>query len=155
LLQTPPAGSLPQVELDLGPHELRSEQALTKRCPAESVTKQNVPPGHTLPQLPQLLGSTCGFTQAPLQVEYPELQAMAQFPPLQLAVALAGAVQTFPQAPQFLTSLLRFAHAVPQSVVPNAGSHDLLHCPLKQNAKLPTPVTEQTLPQAPQLLLSI
>jgi hypothetical protein len=90
--------------------------------------------------------------QAPLQRWYPRLQVTPQAPPEQVAVAFAGAVQTFPQAPQLLTSAWALTQALPQRVYPVA--HTKSQRPLVQTG-VALAGAVQTVPQAPQLCTSL
>ncbi len=81
----------------------------------------HTPLGQTVPHTPQLFGSICALTQPLPQRVKPALQVKPHVPPVQVAVAFAGAVQAFPQVPQFLTSLGTQA-PLHKMAVPPAGA---------------------------------
>jgi hypothetical protein len=67
-------------------------------------------PWHVMPQPPQFAGSIAVFTQALPHSAYPAEHAVPQPLLVQMGVPLAIAGHTFPQAPQFLISLLASTH---------------------------------------------
>lgn len=73
------------------------------------------PDAHTVPQDPQLFGSLVVSTQAPLHA-VPVVHVNPQVPAVQVALALAGAGQTCPQAPQLLAEVWRLTQVKPQVV---------------------------------------
>lgn len=100
-----------------------------------------VPPAHTLPQVPQLLGSELRSRQAPAQLVSPALQEAEQVPWLQTWL-LAHAV---PHAPQWAGSEARLAHTPAHTVSPAGHTH--LDC--RHDISGP-----QTCPHTPQLASS-
>jgi hypothetical protein len=62
-------------------------------------------------------------TQTPLQSSRPASHAQLQADALQVAVALAGAVHTWPHAPQLATSLVVSTQVPPHAVVRGGTSH--------------------------------
>jgi hypothetical protein len=134
---------------------------------------------HTMAQPPQLLGSLLVLTSQPFaglrsQSANPGLQDSTQLPCAQLGVALL-LEQATPQAPQLLGSVCSFTHAPLHNTCPAPHAAvqippvqlPLKHCapalqapPLgKRATQTPAEQKElpdlQTLPQAPQLLLSV
>jgi hypothetical protein len=111
----------------------------------------------TLPQASQLLLSVCSSTQAPPQADKTPPQVKPHVPLLQVAVALAGAGQTWPQAPQLLGSLVTFV-SQPSAASPLQSPNPALQVAISQ-----VPLTQagvacaapQTWPHPPQLLMSL
>ena len=148
--------------------------------PTQALLVQLCPLMHTTPHPPQLLTSVFVLTSQPsalllLQSAKPELQDWtAQAPPWQLAVPL-GIEQTVPQVPQLLGSLWTFVQTPLHNICPTEQAAvqtppvqlPLEHCPAdtqaepfgRRGTQAPAVQTEmpgwQTLPQAPQLLLSL
>jgi len=86
--------------------------------------------------------------QKPLQLVSPALHEKPHVPPLQKAEAELGALQTFPQRPQFLASVFGSMHAPPHSCFP--WSQATMQVLFTQLA-LPPAGLWQAVPQAPQL----
>jgi hypothetical protein len=86
-----------------------------------------VGPGHGVHDVPQLLTEVLE-THVPEQLCWPAGQLRPQTPPVQLAVPPSGG-QTWPQAPQLLTSLLSVEQTPPQSTVP-CGQEPVPQTPL-------------------------
>jgi hypothetical protein len=80
------------------------------------------------------------------------LQVNPQLPPLHVAAAFAGAVQTLPHAPQLLTSDCSFTQAFPHRLKPGLQTNP--HAPVA-HVGLALAGAAQTLPQAPQLFRSV
>jgi hypothetical protein len=76
-----------------------------------------VAPEHTVPQAPQLLGSTPRSTHVPLHAKVPSGQP--QEPPLHTWPA----AQRLPHAPQLFGSSLTGVHVPPQSSMPAGQRH--------------------------------
>jgi hypothetical protein len=120
------------------------------------------PAAQTCPQVPQLLGVLRAVSQPsaglPLQSPKPARQAKPHAPPLQIAVALAGAVQTFPQVPQLLV-VFRGVQTPPQhpwparQVTPQATQLLVVVRSVQTPWQQPRPAA-QAWPHEPQLLLS-
>jgi len=113
----------------------------------------------TVPQAPQLLTLLVRLVSQPLaaipsQLPHPALQeAMPHVPPEQDAVPL-GAVQTWPQEPQLLTSVFRFL-SQPLATLPSQLSQPALQEAMPQVEPEQDEVAlaaKQALPQAPQLV---
>jgi hypothetical protein len=100
---------------------------------------EHTKPGlHTLPQVPQLLGSFASCVQTPEHMLPPFGQA--HFPLWHVVWAL----QTRPQPPQLLSSVCSFTHEAPHCVCP--PEHDSVQVPLEQTSFGP-----QAFPHWPQL----
>ena len=69
---------------------------------AQASVVQALPSVQPWPQDPQLLASVVRSTQAPLQRVKPAKQVIWHWPPTQLGVAFAAAVQLLPQLPQLV-----------------------------------------------------
>jgi hypothetical protein len=104
------------------------------------------------PQPPQLLGSFVQLTHAPLQSVYPLLQVKPHELPLQVAVALATAVEhAWPHVLQLLMSLVGSTQLPLQSkgaAVGQPDAHEYEAVAPTHTGALPL----QALPQVPQLL---
>ena len=80
--------------------------------------------GHGSLQLPQLATSLFVSTHVPEQGTKLGLHWNPHFPPLQRGAALAGALQTVPQAPQLEVSVARSAQLSSHGVVlPQSAAH--------------------------------
>jgi hypothetical protein len=121
------------------------------------------PLAQAFPHVPQLFGSVASFTQVPPQLVCPAAQLLlglqvppitvelhAQPPPLQTGVQVPEVppfctqLQTLPQAPQFLGSLLVFVQVLPHNVLGE------LQLPPQLPPVQDVPM-EQAVPQDPQL----
>ena len=80
------------------------------------------------------------------------LQVNPQVPAVQVAVALAGAVQTVPQAPQLVTSVCSSTQALPQRLKPELQTK--LQVPLEHTG-LALAGAVQMVPHVPQLWMSV
>jgi hypothetical protein len=104
----------------------------------------------TFAQLPQLFGSTCSLTHAPVHKLKPGLHPMPQTPAVHDAPELAGAVQTFPQAPQSFVLVCSSTHAPTHGLKP--VTQRMPHTPAAQDAVPFVAGGTQLFPHIPQLL---
>jgi hypothetical protein len=111
-------------------------------------------PEHAVPHTPQLLPElrrsvSHPFAVLPSQSPKPITQRLSHIPALHVAIAFVPAGHTVPHAPQFATSVVRSAHALPHGRRP--AGHESVHPIVPQNGVAP----EQTVPHVPQLFGSL
>jgi hypothetical protein len=101
-----------------------------------------------VPQAPQCIASEARLVQLPLHSVVPEGQLDAHCPFAHTCVA----AHAFPQAPQFLGSFVVATQALPH--VDDPVLHVISHCPAWHRGP-PFAAPRQTLPQEPQLVMSV
>jgi hypothetical protein len=127
------------------------------------VAEQLYPAAHLLPHPAQFMGDVKSVSQpssglveqCPVPERHAELgttHLLAEQVTPALLATLGSVVQSWPQLPQFFTSVVVEMHVVPQRVIP--VGHCMPHAPAWQVA-LPPPGAGQTLAQSPQWLASV
>jgi hypothetical protein len=135
-------------------------QLLMPQTPFTQFGCEPLPPGQTLPQIPQLLTlllvlTSQPFAGLPSQLAKPALQFSTQLPALQVGVALF-VPQMLPQAPQLAVLLVRLA-SQPSLSRPLQSAQPELQLAMAQVPPSHLGVacgSRQTLPHEPQLLTS-